>query len=1232
MRPTLPLLLRRLRALVGLETAFQVTRPLYYIWVALMCLIAYMNTEGGLSLLASGDSATGGKQAVVTSEFAFAAMLAFLLLVLCPFFYGIPAGLSVIRDDEERVAEILNATALRPGQYVWGKFAGVLLAGLSALGLCALAAIFFNHVLPNDAAEEFRGDFLLANYVRPVLFLGVPLLVSLGGLAFAVGAITRQSILTFLLPIAFIIASSVLSAWGSGQSLSPDEREMLVSLEPSGFAWLTQTYTKVDRGSDYYNTQAVGYTATFLLGRAALMALGLGAVFAAHRYRLDTVRKPSPQRRAAPATAQQPTWALTPYPPAPDISAFPPVTPAAVRPQASSAPLAALQMRSRPPGLWSGALAIARAEVAELLRKPGLYLALLLLLLYAIANQSDKTGMFGTKLLLTPGILAMTEHGAVVVAVTLLTLFYAVESLERDRTSGFTAIEYALPIRSGSILIGKWLALSIVGASVTLTLLLVCLAAAARQEPPVPLSLTPFALLWGLLLIPAFAMWTMYLFAVYAVTGHNRYATYGLGLATLFYFVTEPGLLTYFSNPFLMGAVHWSDLSVLEADRKILAVSRVFVLGLALLYAAVAARQFRRRDRDVARTVGRLRPATQMRLALALVPFLVVPVVFGYWTRRLISTGAQGAAAEEQAKDYWRKNVATYQDAPVPGIQNVDMALDLWPEKRAYSGKGTMTLVNHRDEPISRIPMTPGFHWENVRWTVSGEEATPEERSGLDVLYLDSPLEPGETVDIGFSYDAPDPGATRNGGVGMEFLLPSAVVLTSFTESFVPYVGFLEGVGVDEDNRSDPPDREADYHTRRLGALFGSRTPMGVRLNVTGPRDWTLNGVGVRVSDTVKGDRRTVIWEARRDPRAAPVRAFNVVGGPNLTVKKGKHGTAVYYHPAHGHNAAEMAGALDDARRHYSRWFGPYPWPELKLTEFPAMAGYAQGFPTNITFSESMGFLNAENPRGGTAYIVTAHEAAHQWWGNLLMPGDGPGGNVLSEGLAHFATMLLLDTVKGDAARRSFLRYNEKEYLENRSEDSEIALSRLTGRKEGDTTVTYERGGWVFAMLSENVMGRQNMLAGLREFVRKYGGATDDYPLLPDLMATLRPHAPDKAVFDAFVEEWVDGTALPSFRVADARRASRKVKAAGRKGKEKTLTTVTFRVTNVGTGGKMPVSVALKDESGVILASARVTVPAGEKGVACTLRSEQEPAWIEVDPGVRVLQAGRDRANHRFPE
>jgi hypothetical protein len=157
--------------------------------------------------------------------------------------------------------------------------------------------------------------------------------------------------------------------------------------------------------------------------------------------------------------------------------------------------------------------------------------------------------------------------------------------------------------------------------------------------------------------------------------------------------------------------------------------------------------------------------------------------------------------------------------------------------------------------------------------------------------------------------------------------------------------------------------------------------------------------------------------------------------------------------------------ALNGARKYYSEWFHEFPWKELKLSEFPALSTYAQGFPTNITFSEGIGFLTKQEKTGNAPFTVAAHEAAHQWWGNMLLPGKGPGGDLLSEGMSHFSTILLIDQIKGLSARIEFCRRIEESYGDSRQVDSEKPMVKIDGSKPGDTTVTYDKMGWVMWML-----------------------------------------------------------------------------------------------------------------------------------------------------------------------
>ena len=169
-------------------------------------------------------------------------------------------------------------------------------------------------------------------------------------------------------------------------------------------------------------------------------------------------------------------------------------------------------------------------------------------------------------------------------------------------------------------------------------------------------------------------------------------------------------------------------------------------------------------------------------------------------------------------------------------------------------------------------------------------------------------------------------------------------------------LGFDDSVGIDDENRQDSRDYPDDFYEGQTDSFTAARTPFTTRIRITGPADFTLNSVGTKTEDSVKDGRRTVVWESEH-----PVSFFNVVAG-RWAVERGE-GTAVFYHPGHPYNIDEMRQSLDAARRYYSEWFFPFPWRELKLSEFPNLASYAQGFPTNITFSEGIGFLAQEHDR-----------------------------------------------------------------------------------------------------------------------------------------------------------------------------------------------------------------------------------------------------------------------------
>jgi len=148
-----------------------------------------------------------------------------------------------------------------------------------------------------------------------------------------------------------------------------------------------------------------------------------------------------------------------------------------------------------------------------------------------------------------------------------------------------------------------------VGVLILLASLLASWIALAVQHT-VPFRLGPYALIWGLLLVPTFIAWAAFVTAVYAWVG-NRYTAYALSIAALAYtgFRALTGQISWAGNWPLFGrTLRWSDLGFFETDRLALVLNRVMVLGLAVLFVMLAVRLFARRGPDAVRTMHRLAP------------------------------------------------------------------------------------------------------------------------------------------------------------------------------------------------------------------------------------------------------------------------------------------------------------------------------------------------------------------------------------------------------------------------------------------------------------------------------------------------------------------------------------------------------------------------------------------------------------------------------------------------
>jgi len=265
--------------------------------------------------------------------------------------------------------------------------------------------------------------------------------------------------------------------------------------------------------------------------------------------------------------------------------------------------------------------------------------------------------------------------------------------------------------------------------------------------------------------------------------------------------------------------------------------------------------------------------------------------------------------------------------------------------------------------------------------------------------------------------------------------------------------------------------------------------------------------------------------------------------------------------PSPARNAAAVAESTAQAIRYYAARFGPFPYSKLALTQLPGRE--SQGWP-GLIFLSSYAFLTQEERRElhvGTVQElmdqqVPAHEAAHQWWGDLVTWRTYRD-QWFSEGLANYSALMILQEKNPTAFRQIMDKYREDLVQENkdgnvRKDAGPVTLgSRLLSSHfpQGYESISYGRGTWLFHMLRSMLedaateAARKNpaqraaeepFVRSLRKVRERYEGkAITTRELLEvfaeDLPPSLRYE--DKASLDWFLDGWVNGTSVPKLEL-----------------------------------------------------------------------------------------------------
>jgi hypothetical protein len=612
---------------------------------------------------------------------------------------------------------------------------------------------------------------------------------------------------------------------------------------------------------------------------------------------------------------------------------------------------------------------------------------------------------------------------------------------------------------------------------------------------------------------------------------------------------------------------------------------------------------------------NRLRGKAGLGLAACIAACAATGSWIHYNTTVLNRYEANDVALDRQAEyeTLYRKYLAQ----PNPSLASVRANVDIYPAERRVAIDGFYVVRNKTAHEIREV----AFQLDTSAVTVLDKlpphtVSLDDARHGFRVIRLADPLLPGAEMGFGFKVDVRNPGLTNSGApAGINH---TGTMLTS--EQYFPKLGYVQANeiqdraerrlrGLREVRRTPALDDRAAQHSNHW-KLFGLDGDLiDFETTVSTSADQTAIAPGYLQKTWRANGRR--YFHYKMDQPILPF--FSYQSGRWNVEKASWNGMPieVHYDARHAYNVGSMVKGTQRALDYFSKEFGPYQHRQLRITEFPLYLPYARSLPNTIPFSESLGFINdLRNPDGvDHVFYVTAHEVAHQWWGDQVIPANVQGSEMIAESLAEYSALMALEKEFGAEKTRSILRFDLDEYLAGRA--GELVEEQPLMKVEGQVYIQYRKGSLVFYRLREEI-GEAALNGALKRFRDDFLYKTSPYPTSRDLLRYIRAAAPaDK---QALITDLFERIVVYDNRVTDA--------SARKRPDGRWDVTMKIKLAKLEADGKgketarpydEPIDIAVFGETpGKVLLREKRHLPAGESTLTVTV--SQQPSEVGVDP------------------
>ena len=1098
------------------EFGYQIRRPWPWVFAAVLLVVCFLMTRDA----ALADALY--EDFFVNAPFAIAVTTVvggLIWLMVAP----AVAGEAAARDVGTGMYPLTYTLPISKAEYLGGRFLAAL--ALNALILLGVQAGILLAVYSPGVPAEVIGPFRPAAYLTAYAFIGLPNAIVATALQFSVATRSGRAMASyvgsvFLVFMGFFVASLLLYKRGLGTLLDPIGIRFLVED-------LAHEWTTIER-----KTRLIGLDGVVLSNRLVWLGVAVAVLaFTYLRFRFAHRVESSWWRRKSRRAAHSPSADI-------EVTASTPIAVPAV-------PLSfgfAIDARKMLAIAWESFRAIATswAGLAMLIAIPMLTVLVVIDQMATVGVPLVPRTVFVLKELTGPLSAELSRW----VIVPLLMVFFAGELVWREREAGLGEITDAMPGSEWAPLLGKFLGLGLV--LVTFMTLLTAagvLAQIIMGYHNVELGLY-LKILFGLQL-PEYLLFTMFALVVH-VLADQKYVGHLLGImAYVFVAVLAPvigiehNLLVYGAGP----GWSYSDMRGFGSFIAPWAWFKLYWAAWAVMLAVVAKllwvrgregglrvrlKRARRRFSGPVVVPSRVefvvpskvefvvpsevegpalrfvvpRPAFPTIWIAAIAAALILTLGgFIFYNTNVRNEYLSSSDLAERSATY-EKRYGRYANLPQPELTGTTLRVEIYPKRRAADIRGSYRLVNRSAVSIDSVHVVTATRGVETRTLTFGRAATlavDDPEHGYRIYALGKPLEPGDTLRLDFDVHAEPHGFTNRG------VDPSVVANGSYFTgaAWLPSVGYQRG----RELISAASRRTHGLAPRPVIASLYSeegRAPAarggGIAFEAVVGTDDGQVGVapGALRRTWTEGDRRYFQYSTD-----APIGSEWAFFSANYAVHEAKWNNVairIFHHPDHTGHLNRMTRGVQASLDYYSKQFGPYPYGHLNIVESPGRIGIGMHAEASmVSYGEGVPFWIPKPGRLDFPYAVLGHEMAHQW---TLPYAPVEGAPFLSEGLAWFSAMQLIEATRGSEEHRRLLVRLRQPSPFRPIRRGEPLLRAL------DPYLSYRTGPFAMYALSEYV-GADRVNGALRRLIARHDSVGTPRATTLDLYRELQAVTPD---------------------------------------------------------------------------------------------------------------------------